>query len=109
MDEEEKLLYLTREDQNGTVQSEWVFHWEEEAEAWLLVRAQRSEYTATEYDEDSEDDPMPREDVLNLYHEINTAIDDSCVEDENREYDIDVFKYRLLRAYNKLVDDLYPE
>ena len=52
---------------------------------------------------------MPREDVLNLYHEINTAIDDSCVEDENREYDIDVFKYRLLRAYNKLVDDLYPE
>ena len=56
-----------------------------------------------------EDDPMPREDVLNLYHEINTAIDDSCVEDENREYDIDVFKYRLLRAYNKLVDYLYPE
>ena len=53
MDEEEKLLYLTREDQNGTVQSEWVFHWEEEAEAWLLVRAERSEYTATEYDEDS--------------------------------------------------------
>ena len=53
MDEEEKLLYLTREDQNGTVQSKWVFHWEEEAEAWLLVRAERSEYTATEYDEDS--------------------------------------------------------
>lgn len=56
-----------------------------------------------------EDDPMPREDVLKMYHEINAAIDDSCAEDDNREHAIDVFKYRLLRAYNKLVDDLYPD
>lgn len=56
-----------------------------------------------------EDDPMPREDVLNLYHEINAAIGDKHVEDDNREHAIDVFKYRLLRAYNKLVDDLYPD
>ena len=53
MDEEEKLLYLTREDQNGTIQTTWIFHWEEKAEAWLLVRAEQIEYTSTEYDEDS--------------------------------------------------------
>ena len=53
MDEEEKLLYLTREDQNGTLQTTWIFHWDEKAEAWLLVRAERIEYTSTEYDEDS--------------------------------------------------------
>lgn len=53
IDEEEKLLYLTQEDRNGTIQTEWVFHWAENAEAWLLVRAEQSEYTGTEYDEDS--------------------------------------------------------
>ena len=53
IDEEEKLLYLTREDRNGTIQTKWVFHWEENAEAWLLVRAEQSEYTGTEYDDDS--------------------------------------------------------
>lgn len=52
MDEEEDLLYLTREDQNGTIQTKWVFHWEEEAEAWILVRAEQTEYTGTESDED---------------------------------------------------------
>ena len=53
MDEDEDLLYLTREDQNGTIHTEWVFHWEERIEAWLLVRAEQTEYTGTEYDEDS--------------------------------------------------------
>lgn len=53
MDEEEDLLYLTREDQNGTIQTKWVFHWHEEAEAWILVRAEQTEYTGTEYGEDS--------------------------------------------------------
>ena len=52
MDEEEDLLFLTREDQNGTIQTKWIFHWEEEAEAWILVRAEQTEYTGTEYDED---------------------------------------------------------
>ena len=53
MDDEEDLLYLTREDQNGTIQTKWIFHWEEEAEAWILVRAEQTEYTVTEYDEDT--------------------------------------------------------
>ena len=53
MDEAEKLLYLSREDQNGTIHTEWVFHWEEKAEAWILVRAEQTEYAGTEYDEDS--------------------------------------------------------
>lgn len=53
MDDEEDLLYLTREDQNGTIQTKWIFHWEEEAEAWILVRAEQIENTGTEYDEDA--------------------------------------------------------
>lgn len=53
MDEEEKLLFLTREDQNGTIQIKWIFHWEDEKEAWVLVRAERMEHTGTEYEEDS--------------------------------------------------------
>ena len=53
MDEEKKLLYLTREDQNGTIQTEWVFHWEETTEAWVLVRAEQIEYPGTEYDQDN--------------------------------------------------------
>ena len=52
IDEEEDLLYLTREDQNGTIQTKWIFHWKEEAEAWILIRAEQTEYTGTEYDED---------------------------------------------------------
>ncbi len=52
MDEEEKLLYLTREDRNGAIQTKWIFHWEEKAEAWVLVRAEQTESTGTEYDED---------------------------------------------------------
>ena len=52
MDDEEDLLYLTREDQNGTIQTKWIFHWEEEAEAWILVRAEQIENTGTENDED---------------------------------------------------------
>jgi len=53
MDDEEDLLYLTREDQNGIIQTKWIFHWEEEAEAWILVRAEQIENTGTEYDEDA--------------------------------------------------------
>ena len=53
MDDEEDLLYLTREDQNGTIQTKWIFHWEEEAEAWILVRAEQIENTGTENDEDA--------------------------------------------------------
>ena len=53
MDDEEDLLYLTREDQNGTIQTKWIFHWEEEAEAWILVRAEKIENTGTENDEDA--------------------------------------------------------
>ena len=53
MDDEEDLLYLTREDQNGTIQTKWIFYWEEEAEAWILVRAEQIENTGTEYDEDA--------------------------------------------------------
>ena len=53
MDEEKKLLYLTREDQNGTIQTKWIFHWEESLEAWMLVRAEQIEYTGAEYDEDN--------------------------------------------------------
>ncbi len=53
MDEAEKLLYLTREDQNGTIQTKWIFHWEEKAEAWVLVRAEQTESAGTEYDADS--------------------------------------------------------
>jgi len=53
MDEAEKLLYLTREDQNGTILTEWTFHWEEKTEAWMLVRAEQTERTSTKYDEDS--------------------------------------------------------
>ena len=53
MDEEDKLLYLTREDQDGSVQTKWIFHWEEKAEAWMLVRAERIENTGTDYNGDS--------------------------------------------------------
>ena len=53
MDEDEKLLYLTREDQNGTIQTKWIFHWEEKAEAWMLVRAEQTEYAGAEYEEKS--------------------------------------------------------
>ena len=53
MDEDEDLLYLTREDQNGTIHTEWIFHWEEKAEAWVLVRAEQTGYAGTEYDEDN--------------------------------------------------------
>lgn len=56
-----------------------------------------------------EGDPIPPQEILNHYHEINSAIDDCCAEDENKEYTVDVLKYRLLRAYNKMIDNLYPD
>ena len=51
MDDGEQLLYLTREDQNGTVITEWTFRWEEEKEAWILVRAKQTRSNAAEDDE----------------------------------------------------------
>ena len=48
MNDEEQLLYLFREDRNGTIQTRWVFHWEEDKEAWILIRAEQMERSDTE-------------------------------------------------------------
>lgn len=56
-----------------------------------------------------EGDPIPPKEILDHYHEINSLIDDDYVETDNKEHAIDVFKYRLLRAYNRMIDDLYPD
>ena len=52
INEEEQLLYLFREDRNGTVHTKWIFHWEEEKEAWILAGAERTEHPETEVEEE---------------------------------------------------------
>ncbi len=75
MDEEENLLYLTREDQNGTIQTKWVFHWEEKAEAWILVRAEQIEYAGAEYDEGSVRSEWVAEIALEAVHTVKRLRD----------------------------------
>ena len=42
MDEENHLLYLSRKESDELFQTEWIFHWEDQKEAWVLVQIRES-------------------------------------------------------------------
>ena len=51
MEDEEQLLYLFREEQDGRIQTEWTFHWEENKEAWILAAVRTTELNDPEPDD----------------------------------------------------------
>ena len=58
---------------------------------------------------DPDEDPGFSDEELAAYHELNDAIDDACAEEQNREVVLDFLRFRLLKEYEKLVADLYPD
>ena len=64
---------------------------------------------ALEHRDDTEkDNPNPSPELLEAIHAVNDIIDEGYVTEQNNEFNHDVFRFRLLRAYNKLIDELYP-
>ena len=60
------------------------------------------------YPFDPDEDPGFSDEELAAYHELNDAVDDAYAEEQNREVVMDFLRYRLLKAYEKLVEELYP-
>ena len=50
MDDENQLLYLSGEDRDGQIRTEWIFHWDEKVEAWILAAVQKTERNEPEAD-----------------------------------------------------------
>lgn len=55
-----------------------------------------------------EGDPTPSPELCEAVQAINTAIDLGYEDSLKKEYDIDVFKYRLERTFAQLIENLYP-
>ena len=55
-----------------------------------------------------EGDPTPSPELCEAVQAINAAIDLGYEDSLKKEYDIDVFKYRLERTFAQLIENLYP-
>ena len=51
MNDEENLLILSQANQDGRVRTEWIFHWEEDKEVWILIKAIQTELNEPAIDE----------------------------------------------------------
>ena len=61
------------------------------------------------YPFEPDEDPGFSDEELAVYHELNDAIDDAYSEENDREVVLDFLRFRLLKEYEKLVANLYPD
>ena len=59
-------------------------------------------------DDTEEDNPDPSPELIEAIHTVNDIIDQGYETEQRNELYHDVFRFRLLRVYNRLVDELYP-
>ncbi len=58
---------------------------------------------------DPDEDPGFSEEELAAFHELDDAVDAAYEEERSREVYLDFLRFRLLKEYEKLVADLYPD
>ena len=64
---------------------------------------------AVEHRDDTEEDNTdPSPELIEAIHAVNDIIDEGYAIDQENEFYHDVFRFRLLRVYNKLIDELFP-
>ena len=64
---------------------------------------------AIEHRDDTEEDNLdPSPELIEAIHAVNDIIDVGFETEQKNELYQDVFRFRLLRAYNRLIDELYP-
>ena len=56
-----------------------------------------------------DEDPGFSDEELAAYQELDDAVDAACEEERSREVYLDFLRFTLLKEYEKLVADLYPE
>lgn len=56
-----------------------------------------------------DEDPGFTDEELTAYRELDDAIDDAYAEERDREVVLDFLRYRLLKEYEKLIEELYPQ
>ena len=59
-------------------------------------------------DDTEEDNPNPSPELIEAIHAVNDIIDEGYATEQKNQFYHDVFRFRLLRIYNKLIDELYP-
>ena len=60
------------------------------------------------YPFEPDEDPEFSDEELAAFNELNDAIDEAYAEEQDREVLLDFLRYRLLKEYEKLVEELYP-
>lgn len=59
-------------------------------------------------DDTEENNPDPSPELIDAIQTVNDIIDQGYETEQRNELYHDVFRFRLLRVYNRLVDELYP-